>query len=590
MPALASSQAFGRFGYTDRWEVPGVVLSREGFRTEGSAADTFRFAAPLRQWKPAATNEWSQTVQTGEFAGNPSKLRHDLTALGFSAYFGQGMRLLLRSTNGPILTWADGSMEANTGYATPPTKWVVVSFRDAQPPMLFAFLDKEGALRLTGRTGEWVLSSEGDLGTWVRICAPLGNRAFPTNTVADLGKLKAACLPAVELAARPSPSLTYFSAIDEGPGVLGEWTFDAPGAVVPFPAFLSSLGGYGVLSASKTKRLDMNTQFGPVFVTDEPKLALRFLVRRVPTGRAVTVGSALGQGIGTASFLDVPTVTELALANLVASQDRAARELANGTVSEFLTETNYYVEPNTQQRLPFDGPGQGLDLTAAHALLLQSTISTARATSEPNSLLTSLAWRRDWLTWQYTGAEAAKRRRAAALSALAYALAPEPERRVESGMLQAGLAAERGLAVWKHRTQGAPPPPKFLEAMFEVREDLFGKDDYRRKTGFGRTLLSELRAFGDVPIECLVRDKKLILRWKAPDTRVQTISLAAGYPLTIAAGQNVADLQSSQGLGITILRVTPKAVGLCEATLSLPEWADPLPAFQAPPRFEESER
>lgn len=481
-------------------------------------------------------------------------------------------------------------MEANTPYATPAAPWVLLSFRDAQPPILFSFQSKPGSLRLSGKTGEWVLSSEGDIQAWVRICAPLGDRPFATNSVADLGNLAKACEPAIAIASQAAPNPSPVTATDEGPTVLAEWAYDRPGAVVPFPVFLSPVGGYGVITSSKVRRLDMNTSFGPVFVTDEPKLALRFTVRRIPTGRALCLGAAKGEAIGTASYLDVNSVVELALGNLIASQEKGPRDLASSTVAEFLTEGTYTMEPNTNQRLPYDGPGTGLDLTAAHAMLLQTTISTARATSEPNSLLTSLSWRRDWLTWGFEGVEPTRRRRSAALAAIAYALAPEPERRVEAGMFQASLSAERGLAIWKQRTRQGAAPGKLLETMADLREDLFGKDDYRRKVGFGRAILSEIRAFGDIPLTISVRNKVKILSWNAPDSRQQTIILAAGYPIEIKAEKNVSEVQVSQGLGLTIMRVTPKAVGVCEASISTPDWADALPIWMPPPRFSEIER
>lgn len=587
---LASAEAFGRFGYVDSWAIPGVVLTKEGIKTEHPAADMLRFTLPLKAWKPIATSDLSQTVSTGDFAGNPAKCRQDLTSPGFSAYFPKGLRFTLRCTTGPILTWAtDGSMEANTGYATPPSMWVVVSFRDAQPPILMSFKKPTG-IRLTGRSGEWVMATDGDYEGWVRFSAPLGSRPLATNSPADLAKLTSACAAGIEIATQDSPVLVSKSATDEGPMVLGEWTYDRPGAIVPYAAFASPFGGYAVQIVSKIKRLDIPTSLGPTFVTDEPKLAMRFVVRRVPTGRALLLGAPNQDGIGTASYLDHITVSELALANLVSTLEKGSRDLASSTVAEFLSEATYHVEPNTGQRLPYDGPGNGLDLSAAHALLMQSTLTTARPTSEPNSMLTSLMWRRDWLTWQLTCPDAAKRRRAQALTALAAAISPEPERRLDAAMLQAGLAAERGLAIWKQRALGTPPPGKLIETFDGVREDIFGKEDYRRKTGYGRVILSEIRAFGDVGVSLVEVDKKRLLRWTAEDSRPMTITLAAAFPFDVEPGKNVADSQISQGLGFTIIRVRPKNAGVCEAELSMPDWIERIPAWIPAPRYEEIER
>lgn len=567
-----------------------MTLTNEGFRSEYGSADTFRFPQALRQWKCLSTSETSQTVATGEFAGNPSKLRQDLTSLGFAAYFPKGIRLSLRSTSGPILTWSEGSMEANTGYATPDSSWVLVSFRDAQPPVLFSFQGVKAGLKITGQTGQWTIASDDAFQGWVRISPPLGNKPFATNSAAELGKLAAACAPVIQLVSDQAPAVVSTQATDEGPGVYVEWKYDRPGAVVPFPVFLSAMGGYSVQPVSKMRRLDVNTSAGPVFVTDEPRLALRLPIRRVPTGRAVLVGVASGESIGTASHLDYAAVSELALSNLISTQDRGSRELAQSTVGEFVTEATYSVEPNTGQRLPFDGNGGGLDLAAAHALLLQSSLSTTKPTSEPNSLLTSLLWRRDWATWTLSCPDEAIRRRAGALASLAAALAPEPERRADAAMLHAGLAAERGLQVWLARTQGGPSPRKLRETFYDLRADLMGPDDYRRKAGFGRAILSELRSFGDVPVTLVDIQGRRFLRWQAPDARLQVITFASAYPLAVTAGKNVAEIDVSQGLGFTVIRCRPKEAGICEAELTIPSWAEPIPAWVAPPRFDEVER
>lgn len=585
---MGNGQAFGRFGYVESWQVPGLVLDRAGFRSEYQASDTIKFTQPLGQWKPVSTSDMSQLVSTGVYVGSPSKLRQDLSSPGFTAYFPKGIRLTLASNLGAYLTWQDGSIDVNTPYTTPASGWVVVSFRDAQPPILFSFLDSPGGLRVSGRSGQWTLTSDPNFSGWVRISAPLGLRSFATNSVADLGRLDKACREFIDIAKQAPPALTGLRVTDEGAGVLAEWSYDRPGAIIPFPVFLAPMGGYSVQVASKVKRLDCPTSSGPLYVTDEPRLSLRLTARRVPTGRAVALGSSSGDVIGTTSPLDYAGVTEMALANLVSTQEKGSRDLAMASVAEFLGEAAYQVEPFTGQRLPYDGPGNGLDLAAAHSLLLQTTLTTTKATSEPNSLLTSLMWRRDWLTWQITCADSAKRRRAEALASLAAALAPEPERRLDGAMLQAGLAAERGLAVWLKRTQKGPEPSKFLEVMSDVREDLFGKDDYRRKPGYGRMILSDVRAFGDVPVTLAADGDKRLLRWTAGDSRGMTITLAAAYPIEVSAGKNVADLQLTQGLGFSVLRITPKDAGPCEAEVKFPSFAQPLPAWVAPPRYLET--
>lgn len=588
--AGANAQGFGRFGYDASWVIPGIKLDRTGFRVDHPAADRFAFAGELRQWKPLLTSETSQTVSCSEFAGAPSKLRHDLLSPGVAMYFPQGFRLKLSTTTSPFLTWPDGSLDANTDYATPPSPWAIISFRDRQPPLMLAFLTAPPGVRLTGRPGEWTVASDGAWSGWVRVLAPLGNRAFPTLGAADLGQMMQAVRPILAAATQPSPKVTGFRVTEEGQSLTAEWTFDRAGVVVPSPVFFAGIGGYNVQPLSPITATGIQTAHGPLQLTAEPKLTLRATARRIPTGRALALGPATEAALSTASYLDAPSVAELALTNLMAHTDKAVRELGEKTVGEFLTEAAYSTEPATQQKLPFDGPGAGLDLTAAHALLFQTTLSTVRATSEPNSLLTTMLWRRDWSTWQIWCDDVDRRRRAMALTSLAAAISPEPERRWEGVMLQAGLAAERGLAIWRRRLDPAQTAPNLLETLFELREDIFGKDDYRRAAGFGGLLASDLRVYGDVGLLLLKEGPEMRLQFTATDSRPMTFSLASSFPIEIKPGKDVVAAQATQAFGITVVRVVPRDAGTCELIVTWPEWAPKLPAWVAPPRFAEVHR
>lgn len=505
-------------------------------------------------------------------------------------YFGQGFRFRLTTTSAPLLTWPEGSLDANTEYATPPAAWVVVSFRDRQPPLMLAFLGPPAGVRLTGKAGEWWVSSEPSYAGWVRVLAPIGERPFSTLGAADLGRLSQAIRLILPAATQPPPQVTGLKVTEDGQTLSAEWTFDRANVVVPFPVFLSSIGGYSLQSVTPFTNPQAPTSHGPILLTPEAKLVLRATSRRIPTGRALALGPANDVPLSTASYLDAPSVAELALANLAAHTEKAVRDLAEQTVGEFLTEGAYTLEPATQQKLPFDGAGNGLDLTAAHALLFQSTLSTVRATSDPNSLLTSVVWRRDWLSWQLWCDDVAKRRRAMALASLAAAISPEPERRWEGVMLQAGLAAERGLAIWRKRSDASLPTPPVLEALPELREDIFGKDDYRRKPGFGAVLLSDLRVYGDIGIQLTSTGTAHRVKFTASDSRPVSFSLASSFPIEIKPGKGVVSAQATQAFGVTVVRAVPRDAGVCELEITWPDWAPKLPAWLAPPRYSELQR
>jgi hypothetical protein len=231
-----------------------------------------------------------------------------------------------------------------------------------------------------------------------------------------------------------------------------------------------------------------------------------------------------------------------------------------------------------------------LDLAAVHALLLQSTTTAERATSEPNSLLTSVSWRRDWYTWRLWCPDSALARRAAALAALAGAICPEPSRRAEAGMLQAGLSAERGLAVWQRRLTPQSPIPKLLEAALPLRASFFALEPPVDDGGFFRSLLSEIRVYGEQAVSASLREGSIVVGWGTRDLSPKALILASAYPIQVSEGGNVTISEASEALGFTVIRYTPKEPGRCEIVLKKPEWAAALPSAADPPRYEESVR
>jgi len=588
--AAASSlaQGFGRFGYKDSWSIPALVLDREGFKTDFGAADKFYFPRPLTQWKPIASSPMQQTVSATPFAGAPSKLRQELTAPGFSLYFDIGIDLKVSSLNSPFVSWTDrGSLDGNSDYPTPEVKWALISFRDNQPPILLTFPWKPCAIRIKGKSGAWRITSEGPWQGWARVVAPTGILPRRTNDVSQLGALVEEIKANEEFWSQVPPNATGLSVADDDASVTAEWTFDRAGAVIPDPVTMAPFAGYNVTVLTKTRRLEAPTLDGPLVITDEPKLTVRFPARRIPTGRVVAVGPP-PQSLSTASYLDPAGVSELALANLLSPAPKSLRSISETTYAEFLTNAAYHTEPFTNQPLPYAADGKGLDLTAAHALLMQSTISVSRATSEGNSLLTSLIWRRDWLSWRVWSDNSDISRRASALGAIAASLAPEPERRLDGAMLEAGLRGEQGARVWRRRSGFAEGPP-LLEVMDTARADIYLPDDYRRSTGLGKVLLSELRSYGNVPVTLTSDASGLYLSMTFTEKKNEVVTLGSSFPIEIEGAATNGQVTATQGFGLTVLTVSPTAAGEVKQKIKIPAWAK-LPTMPKDIRYEESKK
>jgi len=584
----AAAQAFGRFGYAEGATLPGIRVSRNGFAAVHPLADEIKFGAPLSAWKPLETSEFGQTVGFGLTPGNPNKGRFDLLTPGFALYYPQGLKLRVGSTAAPYLSWSAGSV--TNGVPAPAAKWLVLSFRDAQPPLVLGFPDGPVSLAVNGKPGDWTIESAPEFKGWLRVGLPVGSRGEAANSAAALGRLTKAANHNARMWTNLAPTVTAPKVEADEQSVTATWTFSGPDAVVPEGLALADIGGYRVRVLSPIRRAGLSLEGLPLQVCEGRELKVRFPLRRVPIGRSLPLGGELTQPIATISHLDVPSVGELALECLLANRDLDSRKTAEGAAALFLSEAAYHKEPFTEQQLPFDAEGKGIDLAAAHALLSQSLISTTRASSESNALLTSVAWRRDWYTWRLHTPDPALARRAGALAALAGALCPEPERRLSAAMFQAGLSAEHGRQVALRRSGQIKAEAALLEPLLGIRQGLFrlrGKAE--EGSQFADLIVSPLRVFSEGAALLVRREPDYVLQWTAREPKASVLTLASGFPITVEGLLNLPRLSIEQALGITELAYTPETTGLCEVRLKLPEWVR-LPATVPTPRYSEPAR
>ncbi len=540
------------------------------------ASEKFYFSQQLPRWKVAKVSDTSEDIDLGGGPG-PSRLVVDLFAPGFMLRFPKGFELKLRSTSAPYLSWKEGSVGEHV--PTPNVRWIGVSFRTGQPPLVLGFVDGEVSLQVDGAVGNWTLHTQKPYLGWVRVALPFGTRPMATDSAASLGKLSMAIAASNELWWRPAPKLKNVTLSDEDTAVQATWLFDRRGVVVPSGAALANLGHYPLEIKTKTRRLEGYTEEGPTTVAEEDALTIRFPIVRIPLGRAITVGPPRSEPIGTVSAFDVGTTVDLAFENLLASRDVRSRDTAQSALAEFIQGTDYILEPHSNQRLPFAADGKGLDVIAANALLFQACSISSRPGSDDNSLLTSIEWRRDWYSWRIWTDDGKLSRRAGALSAMAGALCSEPERRLGAAMVQAGLAAERGLGVFLSRQAGKLDEPKLLEPIAAVRNTIFDMNFIpRRRDPFVISILGDIRVFGDASVTC---SRDLVSGYTVNWDSAPSVTLASGFPMTVAGF----GVKGSHVLGFTEVLATVPGTHL--ATISPPAWVRPLPAFVAPPTYDE---
>jgi hypothetical protein len=588
LAASAGAQAFGRFGYTDEPVALGMKVSKAGFSTDFALADKLTYDQPSRAWRAGTTSDTEQVIDLDHRDQSPWKLKISLLAPGISLYCPQGLRLHASTAGSPYLTWQEGSV--GDGVPTPNRRWLALSFQNGQPPLMFGFVDHAASMKISGHAGDWTIQFS-DLNGWLRIGSLTGTKPLTANSASTLGTLAQIAGPQANLFTDAAPKLVSQTIDSDLSSVTATWTFDRPNALVPMAAILSDLGGYPVKILSKVRIVDAATEEGPEQFVEGKTLTVRFPVHRVPTGRGLAVGAVEADPISTAAPTDIPSVVELALQNLLACRDRQTRVTGQATLDEYFSQANYSPEPWTNQQLPYDEKGTGIDLAAAQALLMQALTSASKTTSEANSLLTSVAWRRDWYTWRAWVKDPFVSRRAGALAAVAGALCTEPDRRLEAAMQQAGLAAERGWAIWRRHRGDTGGPDSLIEPLFGVRQALFGlKGAQDPGAEFVAQILSPVRVYGESAVALNDDSGRFFLQWPVLEAKPSMLTLAAAYPLDVAKGKDLAHFEVVQAFGLTELHYIPEIAGDCTAQLILPLWAKRLPRAVPAPTYSETAR
>jgi hypothetical protein len=583
---LGWSQPFGRFGYSTTPSIPGFDVFREGFSAKYEGADKLYFGAPADEWRVISLNPTEQLISLGK-TGSCDLLRVNLYSPGFLVHFPKKFSLKLRTNLAPYLSWTEASV--GSGVPTPKVRWIGVSFQDNQPPLVLGFLDGEASLQVDGKVADWEIHSTSDYTGWVRIALPLGTQPFATGSAASLGQFSMAVAASGNLWPRAVPVLKDFRLQDDDTALEATWIFDDRDVIVPVGAALANLGDYPLTIKSSTRRLPGSNEEGPVTISEEAHLTIRFPMDRVPLGRAITVGSSKQPEIGTVSAFDVSGVTELAFENLLASRELFARKTAEETVRTFIQEASYSPEPFTGQQLPFGTDGKGIDVSAANALLFQSYASSSKSNSSDNSLLTSVSWRRDWYTWRLAVTDQKLQRRAGALFSLAAALCPEPIRRLEGAMTQAGLAAERGLAIYFARQRHEIEEPPFFESLYEERNTIYEMTQQPREVSpFAETWLGGLRIYGDLPVSCESAEGAFRLEWQGENAPTG-FTLASAFPITVESA-TVTNLDWTHFLGYTRIAYQSAFSGNNTLTFQIPDGVAQLPKFVAPSRYTEGLR
>lgn len=497
-------------------------------------------------------------------------------------YYQGPLILTIKSEKAPYLSYSGGTVDVN--LPTLDTQWILVSFRTPQPPVLIALRGEACGFTVSGKAGNWQLKSNRPLAQWVRVCLPFGTTEFATSNVRELGQMTNAFEVELPYWEAQPPRLITTEIADDPNGVTVRYIFDKPGAVVPKPLVYAPLGGYPLEVQSQIEKLAAVDESGPLWVSSESTLVFRLPVRRVQVGRFLALGESTTSPVATVASHDYVSVASLAMECLMADRDSATQKLADDTIERYLTDTPSVAEPWTLQQFPFAANGQGIDLAAAHALLAQSSANARSATKGANALVTGLAWRRDWLTWQIWTSDRKARRRAEALAAVACALSPDTDRRMDAAMLQAGLASEVGFEIFSKRQGWIPELSPTFEPLSGLRRSLFALKSKAPEDPFALCLLRAPRVIGDYSFLLKkVSETEYELAWKVAATSPARIFIQSEAESTFTPLENLINLRTTATTGGNLLEFTPKEAGWCRIKVSGQVWKNaPLSIWPEP--------
>ncbi len=579
-----SQEGFGRFGYTRTPQVPGFEFSQVGFKTQFSGSDRFSFVTPLKIWNPVLTSAGRQVILTDGGVGKPSKIRFDLWDCGISLYFPAGIDLKFHSTGSPFLSWKEGSVR--DGIPTPKTNWLCLSFSDQQPPIVFGFPGEKGALEITGELGNWNLRSQKTFKGWVRMALPFGLEPFRSTTVQGLGKVSTRCTKEESLWSAPIADVPEPTLEEDSDGIVATWAMPRKRTVVPNSFYLSPLGGYPCHILSDVEAYTSSTNEGPLVLTKTPSLVVRFPIKRIPSGRGLSIGEPIPQSFESTSWKNPLSIVDLALANTLSGRNRLASDKARDLLSQYYDLSTTEPEPNTKQTVFYKANGAGMLQAAIHSLLGQSVRTGELNVGSEDPQLVSIYWRLDPFSGSLNvaGDDSA---RIAAISAVAGSFSPLPSMRFKAALFQASLSGTRGLNIWRKRVGQIPVEPKLREPLLSIRKGLFSLNVQSPQSPVISNWMSEVRCYGDPPMWLQKQADGYEFCWTAIDKIVGTFSLESAYVIRISNRRNLQSLYFSQRIGFSEMRYEPDEPGQCSANLVVPMWADPFPLTALPPEYSE---
>lgn len=487
-----------------------------------------------------------------------------------------GFDLRLSSISAPILTVGEVSYGAAT--PAPPAKWVLVTFSDTQPCLLFVFPAETASTVVTGRSGEWRLKTTTPMSGWVRVCLPFGTKGVSASGVGALGALSKDVAHREFLWTQEAPVLKSVEALADEESVTLKWVFDKGGALVP-PAFeLAKRAGSKATTDSPIASLGIATEEGPVSFVRGPELAIRFPLAPLWKGRSVSLGKPDSGRPPSSTQPNLAVTVETALLNLTGWRDTDWLRWSRASLDEYFSRVIFTTEPRTGIKLPFEADGTGIDVTAANALLMQ----TVGDVETGNSLLASVLWRMDPMTWKICCSQGDLGRRSAALSSITASLDAKDEVRALGAMLHDGLLAESNLPRFCEEVGLAAPSVSKVDPLIGFRREIFGQQE---RSAFTASLCSPVRLQSGQAVLASVKESLVNVQWTQGQGE-GTLDLRLLKPFELSAPVNLKPFTTGAP-PVGLRKLEPLLLGYCSFSLKSPKAQVKLPASVLPPKYSE---
>lgn len=550
--AAAFPQAYGRFGTSELPPVPGFELEKSGFRVSEAAGDSFSFLEPLSGIQPVMMNDRLVELNCVGGVNGPKAIKVDLRSPGFMLRANENFRLTCRTLKTVFLTVDDATYQ---GQPTPRKPWVLVSFSDKQPPILFSFIDGESALRFDGKPGNYVVKFSPTYRGWVRVCLPFGQTPFNMDSgpAAAFGAAARRIKTEQNFWRAPMPRAVSQKVEAVENGIVATWQFAKPGTLVPTGILLAQSGGYGVKIQSPIAIAEGSLAQGPQGFCVGNELKVFFPVRPpLLTARPLTIG-------------EVPKSESRGLAGLPSAWLAGTPDSILDAVQKTLP-----VAPTTPVSFvgapTYDLPNL---VKGTENALVEAITQGVGGAPVARPSLNRLIWRRDWYSLRLAYPDSAVVVKAQEQAAIAAWFTGDINKILEGCLLAAGTASAWAEPAYRTAFNFPSRPSVWSAKAGGLFQWIYRQKD--APDAFFASLTSPVATTDPRAVMVKERGKSYAVTWNHSSTDLKSIRFLSRVPVKFEAGANISALSIEVDGQENVLTYKPTKDGVCEILMTLPD-------------------